>query len=577
MPPKISVYEARGALGLLLSLTRPDGPLARIAQLHEDQTTDDRPLVDFLHYFQSEIFQVYTLLPGLRSRLAAHGLPACVSCLLDHLEGLVVASTCPTGSFTKLWTLVKRYGDAQANSINDGNLITFINFGNDALQTSLLDALGNCVDELSEYTDGKDLDTTDNKTLKRSEPNYAAWKLNTLLFDTFWATTSHCIGCKAPTTTMALFTHRKALETLDIEAILSLNDPSAFAQEVRFRICSTDPPITAARKTKVAFIDTPAPKKNRRKAVRQKILHICEPLYSARAAQVQLHFVAEDHAIWLDNRSQAYHSADELKNVITLAELSSEHSGSMTDQTKLIIAVILGHTLLHLWDTPLLCEWSRERIIFIRSMNTVPLKPYLLSQRKSNSSDMDDFLRLHPYPDILGLGIMLLELDLQQSVESYLQPKDELNVNSAWINAQAAFKRHQGNMYKNYRMAIKACLDNNFADDIDPDEDPEEFRRQIYFQIVKPLEDELEAGFSDLIDVNDIDTEAGKLDVLKFGQPIPQKSSGHSLHNFPQERSQSRPANESRYTVLQYSVEDVTPEEAEDLYPVYPVPQYTDV
>lgn len=333
--------------------------------------------------------------------------------------------------------------------------------------------------------------------------------------------------------------------------------------------------------------------------VRQKVSHICEPLYSARAAQVQLHFVAEDCAIWLDNRTQAVHSTEELQNVITLAELSSKRSSSITDQTRLIIAVILGHTLLHMWDTPWLREWNREKIVFIRSANTVPLKPYLLFKRNHTIDDEDEFNRLHPYPDILGLGIILLELHLQQSLQSYVQPKEPPNVNSPWINAQTAFNKHQINIYKNYRMAIKACLDSNFASDVDPDEDPEEFRRRIYLEIVKPLEDELEAGFSDFIDLNDLDDKVKELDVAKFGQYIPKRPIVTQAQYIPPE--QHGPPHVHYYTEQhaippakhkaasrssrahrpigpgKYTMEEITAEEADRLERQFASRQYVDV
>ena len=113
-------------------------------------------------------------------------------------------------------------------------------FGDEALRDDILEAFGTCVDELSALVDCKTLDTSETRNSKRQEPNYEAWKLSNLLFDTFWTTTSQCGGCKTPTTTLALVTHRTSLDVFDVEAVLSLDEHGVFDQEVRFRICSTE-------------------------------------------------------------------------------------------------------------------------------------------------------------------------------------------------------------------------------------------------------------------------------------------------------------------------------------------------
>lgn len=235
-----NIYEARSACGLLLSLTRHDGPLMRIAQAQEEKYTEDRIMTDFLHYLQGEIFQIHTLLPGLRSRLAVQGLPPSVSSLLTLLECLMTTPTCSGGSYAKLWALVKQTSDAENPKSSEGDLGMLFDFGERTLRDDILEAFGVCVDDISASVDSNSFDTSETKLSKRQEPNYEVWKLSSLLFDAFWTTTSQCGECKTPTTTLALVTHRRALETLDVEAILSLNDHGVFDQEVRFRICSTE-------------------------------------------------------------------------------------------------------------------------------------------------------------------------------------------------------------------------------------------------------------------------------------------------------------------------------------------------
>jgi len=248
-------------------------------------------------------------------------------------------------------------------------------------------------------------------------------------------------------------------------------------------------------------------------------------LQKAKGSHVRLHLLAEEQCIWLVNTTRATYSSAELKDTISLAEIATQNAEAITDRSKIVIAVILGHTLLHLYGTSWLREWNREKIVFIRNGDGVPLKPFLISQHRVaiEDDDQDAFFQLHQHPEILNLGIMLLELELKQSIESYLGSDYETSRNSSYFNAGKAFEKRQNSMYTNYRKAIESCLETHFgADPNNPDEDlePEEFRRKIYLDIVKPLEDQLEGGFRDTIDVNDLDSAVAKLDVLKWGNAI---------------------------------------------------------
>ena len=204
----------------------------------------------------------------------------------------------------------------------------------------------------------------------------------------------------------------------------------------------------------------------------------------------------------------------------------------MTDRIKLVLAVILGHTLLHWQDTPWLQGWSRENIVFIRNHDAIPLRPFLLSQRSSKTAE-DDWFQFHPHLDILGLGIILLELHLQQPVESYVTDVEKQGPNSSLFMAQSVLKRFEKDMYPNYRIAIEHCLDTRFGEELlesieDPEERAEKLRQLIYQRIVKPLEDELEAGFGTSITVDDLDDQAKELDISQYGQAFVQE---HQITN----------------------------------------------
>ena len=181
----------------------------------------------------------------------------------------------------------------------------------------------------------------------------------------------------------------------------------------------------------------------------------------------------------------------------------------INDGTKLVLAVILGRTLLRFYNTPWLSGWNSEKIVFLCYSNSVPLKPLLSPCQGLGVDNDDDFSAIHPYPDILSLGIILLELNLQQSIEAFVAedgiPYNERTINTRLILAVETFKKRQAYMCEGYRMAVNACLDFNFTEDVCFEEDSNKFRSQIYMRIVKPLEYDLRKGFGNVIDVNDLD------------------------------------------------------------------------
>jgi hypothetical protein len=260
-------------------------------------------------------------------------------------------------------------------------------------------------------------------------------------------------------------------------------------------------------------------------------MHLCTPLKSARESRIKLHFLTEGEAMYLEDKSQPLYTAEDLVAAISLRSLSSIGHAVITEETKLIIAVILGHTLIHLYKTPWIKDWTLENIVFIRCNNTVPLRPFLVSRHDFQEGDEEDdeafFSRLHANPDILNLGIMLLELSLKQSVHSYTN-NEFVNVkyNADYLAAQAAYTKHQRDLHLRYRTAIEKCLDCDFVNSLEDVGDVEEARRNIYQEIVRPLEDELEAGFRDWVDVENLDTEAREMDVAGYGERIQAEDDG---------------------------------------------------
>ncbi|KAL1604742.1 hypothetical protein SLS60_004282 [Paraconiothyrium brasiliense] len=311
-----------------------------------------------------------------------------------------------------------------------------------------------------------------------------------------------------------------------METIICLNEDIACGQEVKLKISVVEPSAKRVETQKIKWADqdpNASAKVGIPKRKRRQVVHLCTPLKSARESRIKLHLLTEGEAIYLEDRSQPVYTPEDLIDAVSLSTLSSSANAVITEETKLIIAVILGHTLIHSYNTPWIKNWKLENIVFIRCGNTVPLRPFLVSRHAFKEGDEDDdeayFSRLHADPDILGLGIMLLELSLKQSIHAYTN-NEFVNVryNADYLAAQSAYTKHQRDLHLRYRSAIEQCLDCDFASDLEDLGDIEEARQKIYQDIVKLLEDELEAGFRDWVDVENLDTEVRQMDVAGYGE-----------------------------------------------------------
>ncbi|KAL9623532.1 MAG: hypothetical protein Q9160_002213 [Pyrenula sp. 1 TL-2023] len=172
---------------------------------------------------------------------------------------------------------------------------------------------------------------------------------------------------------------------------------------------------------------------------------------------------------------------------------------------KRVLAVVLAHAALHCSDGPWLCrDWSKEHITFFQD-DAIGLdlgRPCLAVdfQHQPSSDEEDSNLsNPHSYPALLSLGILLLEIYLCKPIESQYSPEDLIddqpNENTNLTTAMRLLERLEDDVYEDYRTAVQACLDCDRVLASDSDRDSEEFRKQVYEDIVFPLEQELDHGF----------------------------------------------------------------------------------
>ena len=238
---------------------------------------------------------------------------------------------------------------------------------------------------------------------------------------------------------------------------------------------------------------------------RRRIQDICTLLEQGRYNGCCLRMVVDDEKLW-HIKSQS----KQLSFIESLPSVSLKHllhtSAKLPLREKRILAVILANSLLQLCESPWLGkEWNTEDIsFFYRSTDQIDLKrPYLSTcfQDLQDNDDPNAMLRIHPNQSILSLGILLLEIQLGKSIESQRSSDDlidgqTVNVNTDLTTALRLLENSVDDIYEDYRMAIQACLDCNFATaDQALDLNNAEFREAVYKNIVAPLEQELYHGF----------------------------------------------------------------------------------
>ncbi|KAF1815310.1 hypothetical protein P152DRAFT_479259 [Eremomyces bilateralis CBS 781.70] len=182
--------------------------------------------------------------------------------------------------------------------------------------------------------------------------------------------------------------------------------------------------------------------------------------------------------------------------------LSGERKFSLRD--KKILSVTLAHSLLQFCEGPWLSkEWSKEHISFLHQGKDDLLdpdlrRPYVSTLFLENEIEEtpDELYRTHPNPSVLALGILLLEIEFDSTIESKRQAEDygddgRPTINTDLFAASRLLNDVEEDVYINHKNAVSACLYCNFYDGDDFSLDNPDFRQAVYDNIVAPLEDEL--------------------------------------------------------------------------------------
>ncbi|KAF2440662.1 hypothetical protein P171DRAFT_489358 [Karstenula rhodostoma CBS 690.94] len=222
-------------------------------------------------------------------------------------------------------------------------------------------------------------------------------------------------------------------------------------------------------------------------ATRKKVREFCDTVFQAQNKSLIPRVLLEANELWdvtnepSDTLKRHQVTKDSIATPLT-ALLEGQRKFTMKE--KLILSVVLAHTVLHFCDTLWLKAWDNG--LFEPTPN----------------AQTDAEISTHACPSILALGILLLKIEMHCTIEKRrmaedLNPKGNVTANTDLFIAKRLLPSLTGNRPIKHLMVIDACLNCNFYNQrtVVPNLDNETFRRQVYVEIVRPLEALLYQGF----------------------------------------------------------------------------------
>ncbi|KAL4781273.1 purine and uridine phosphorylase [Aspergillus varians] len=339
---------------------------------------------------------------------------------------------------------------------------------------------------------------------------------------------------------LRLATHRKQEdEQYEFDTFVTLSLPCHLWQETRIHanLCSTPP----KQKVGVKFVtpETNCVNGKYRKRRRLAVERLCEQIEKLQSKPLmRLNLAVEGGKLWKDQSSRCEHLINRSEPQLSLGDIIRCRPASLTEKVKRVMAVLLSYSVLHLHATPWLqpASFRADNILFFGTSTLIPLKPYIhtklsegdhfaVHNEGDDGVDPDD-LPSHPFPDIVMLAIMLMELYIARPVQSLADQVgmafddwDTVDDNTRYAIAIAAFDRFKGDFPDNYRQAVDRCLDPNIGFDQNDEElSEEDLKHLIYDEIVQPLEDELDQGFGNTVQIDRLDEIAQTMDLSSWGQ-----------------------------------------------------------
>lgn len=423
----------------------------------------------------------------------------------------------------------------------------FLDFGSEDIRDEMILVLRGAVDTLRSHhtetlTDSAESHSVPRKKRRKvaSSAGIAANFVYQALVESSKACSSihnHDYGVR-----LRLATYRKAVEEhYAFEAFVTHNTINKPWQEMKILALLAEHEMQRKMSVKFASNDSNG---NEYRSRRFAVERLCEQIEKLNLKpSMRLNLIVEDGRLWKNQSCRSLFPIKRADPPLSLEDIIVSHPASLTEKVKRVLAILLAYTVLHFHGTPWLrrTRFNGSNILFFHTSSALPLKPYIhtdlmeIAQYPEKApeesygleADIDpDDLPFHPYPDIIMLAIMLMELYMVQPIQSLAERAgieiagcNHTDENTKYSVAVAVFDRFQVEFPDNYREAVDRCLDLNIGiDQKDQELDETGLKRLIYEEIVQPLEDELDQGFGNTVSIDNLDEVAQNLDLSSWGQ-----------------------------------------------------------
>jgi hypothetical protein len=273
--------------------------------------------------------------------------------------------------------------------------------------------------------------------------------------------------------------------------------------------------LSKAPKVKFALTPEKPSSSNNGSQKRWLVKDLREIVEGHTARRYYLNLLIDSEKLWQLQPNPSIEAYRDLQQV-SLAELLGSKAGSsgrVGNRTSSLLQLALASGFLHLYEGPwFIKSWNKSHICFYwDKCQTQPdlTKPYVVAQCKPLNEDDNSKIGqfdVHPYPGILRLGILLLEIELNRSIEDERRPKGVISIDSDGLNAKRWLSECDGNSSNQFCEAVQACLDAKTFKEFESTNssfNDRLFRQKFFELIVRPLEEAIYNNWS--ISVEQVD------------------------------------------------------------------------
>jgi hypothetical protein len=186
--------------------------------------------------------------------------------------------------------------------------------------------------------------------------------------------------------------------------------------------------------------------------------------------------------------------------------------GGLTHKMRLLLSITLARAVWQFYDSDwMIQEWDKEQIHFVYTCKDgTPIgqlyasKPFFSMQANVREAQDSAKGRIHKFPKILSLGVMLLEIELDLTIESqrrqeHLRSNGEPNNNTNHTTAHLLFENDQlwadRETYDIHKAVIGECI---MAERFESCTNSDEERDMLLERIVNPLQKLLKVAWPSL-------------------------------------------------------------------------------